>query len=223
LERSHAWTSRLARRASLVHSRRACRWQLFLEGTGGIVAEFKNSPTLGGLRRGHPSTASSSFCSIPIYSRNLAPADYGVYNLFAITGQVVSLVGLMGLSAAMFREIIYRQSDEKTVISTAFNTLLLVTAVFFGLLIVFAPQICDLLFSGAHADLLRLVFLSNALTNFGYIALSTLQIREQAVRYSRLMVIRFVIGVLFNILFIVVFQMGLRGGVAELSCPARPC
>ncbi len=183
-----------------------------------MLSEFKKLTRLSAIY-GAGSLLNSiiGFLLIPIYSRNVSTADYGIYSLFVITGQVVSLIALMGLSAAMFREIIYRQSDEKTVISTAFNSLSLVTVAFFGLLILLAPHISALLFKGEHVDLLRLILVSSGLSNFGYIALSTLQIREQAVRYSRLMVIRFVIGVLFNILFIVVFHMGLTGLVlAEL-------
>ena len=152
------------------------------------------------------------FVLIPIYTRYLTPADYGLYSLYAIAGQVVTLISLMGMSTAMFREVVYHNSDERTVISTTFNFLIIQSLVFFGVLAIFSTQISLLLFGEAtHAYLLRLIFITNGLGVFGFVVLSTLQMREQAGRYSAVHVTRFGIGVALNILFIVVLRMGLEG------------
>jgi len=152
------------------------------------------------------------FVLIPIYTHYLSPADYGLYSLFLIAGQVVTLMSLMGMSTAMFREVVYHGSDERTVISTAFNFLILQSLVFFAVLVIFSSQISALLFGdAAYGHLLRLIFIGYGISVFGFVALSTLQMREQAGRYSALVVARFVIGVLLNILFIVVLKQGLEG------------
>lgn len=178
-----------------------------------MIAELKKLTRLSAVYGiGRLLNSVIGFVLIPIYTRYLTPADYGLYSLYAIAGQVVTLMSLMGLSTALFREVVYHNSDERTAISTAFNFLILQSLAFFGVLVIFSPQISLLLFGeDTHTYLLRLIFITNGLGVFGFIVLSTLQMREQAVSYSVLHVVRFVIGVLLNILFIVVFRMGLEG------------
>ena len=178
-----------------------------------MIAELKKLTRLSAIYgMGRLLSSVIGFVLIPIYTRYLTPADYGLYSLYAIAGQVVTLISLMGMSTAMFREVVYHDSDERTVISTTFNFLIIQSLVFFGVLAIFSPQISLLLFGEAtHTYLLRLIFITNGLGVFGFVVLSTLQMREQAGRYSAVHVIRFAIGVALNILFIVVLRMGLEG------------
>ena len=149
---------------------------------------------------------------IPIYTRYLSPADYGLFSLYTIAGQVVTIMSLMGVGAAMFREVVFRNADERTAITTALYFQIAQAVVFFGALVVFSPQLSQLLFGEeAHTYLLQLIFVTNGLSIFGLIVLSILQMGEQAVSYSVLYVVRFVVGVALNILFIVVWRQGLEG------------
>lgn len=152
------------------------------------------------------------FVLIPVYTRYLSPADYGVYSLLFISGAIARIVALLGLSTAMFREVIYHESDEQEVISTTFNFLVIESILFFAALIMLAPHISDLLLSSPeYTTLLQLTLLTKLLGMLDFVVMAVLRIRGQAALYSLLVVSTFLIGIGLNILFIVILQRGLEG------------
>ena len=58
------------------------------------------------------------FALLPVYTRHLSSAEYGVLSILVVTGQIAMILSEVGLGAAMFREVIYRETDRRTVEST---------------------------------------------------------------------------------------------------------
>lgn len=152
------------------------------------------------------------FILLPIYTRFLTPADYGILSLLVITGSIFAIIAKGGLGSALFREVIYQESDESTVMSTAFYFLLGESLLFFGVLIIFSLNISNLIFGTAeYAHLLKIIFLTRLLEVFKVIVLAKLRIREQSKLYATLSVLNFSIGALLNIYFIVNLRKGVEG------------
>jgi O-antigen/teichoic acid export membrane protein len=153
---------------------------------------------------------------LPIYTRYLTPADYGILSLLVITNSIATTVTTLGLGRAMTREIVYQNSDERTVVSTTFYVLMGESMVFFGALIAFSPQLCGLIFgSPEHTHLLRFIFLMGFLKMFDVVVITRLRIRAQSALYSALAVARFLAGAMLNIYFIVVLKRGVEGLVTS--------
>ncbi|NIN01585.1 MAG: oligosaccharide flippase family protein [candidate division Zixibacteria bacterium] len=152
------------------------------------------------------------FVLLPIYTRYLTPTDYGILSLLVVTGSVAGIIVPLGFSSAMFREVIYQESDERTVESTALYFLVGESVLFFGALITCSPQLSSLIFDNPeYAYLLRLVFLTGLLNVSNAVVTAKLRIHEQSALYSSLFAAKFLIGAMLNIYFIVVLQRGVEG------------
>lgn len=149
---------------------------------------------------------------LPIFTRFLTTADYGILSLLIITGSISVVIAKLGLGSALFREVIYRESDQSTVMSTAFYFILGESALFFGILIAFSSNISILIFGTSdYAYLLKLILLTRFLEVFKIITMARLRIREQSKLYATLSVLNFIIGAILNIYFIVILHWGVEG------------
>ena len=152
------------------------------------------------------------FFLLPVYTRLLTPADYGILSLLTVTSSLASIVAQLGLGSAFFREIIYEGSDEQAVESTTLYFLLGESALFFGTLILISPGLSNLIFGTMdRAYLLRLVFLSDWVGVVDVVFNARLRARTQSSLYSLLSVVRFTVGILLNLYYIVVLRRGVEG------------
>jgi O-antigen/teichoic acid export membrane protein len=152
------------------------------------------------------------FFLLPVYTRLLTPADYGILSLLTVTSSLATIVAQLGLGSAFFREIIYEGSDEQAVESTTLYFLLGESALFFGTLIFISPGLSNLIFGTMdRAYLLRLVFLSDWVGVVDVVFNARLRARAQSSLYSLLSVARFTVGILLNLYYIVVLRRGVEG------------
>ncbi len=157
------------------------------------------------------------FLLIPLYAHYLNPNDYGLFALIATTGNVLSMLGLLGLSTGMFREVIFKESDEKVVTSTAFLFLTVDNILFFGPLLVLAPQLsAAFLGDRSHYPLLQLVLVSSAFHQYSYLVLAKLRIHTRSVLFSTLQILQFLLSFGLNVLFIVGFGLKVEGLIFAL-------
>ena len=153
-----------------------------------------------------------AFALLPVYTRYLTPEDYGILSLLLVTGSVAFIIAQLGLSSALFREVIYCESDEKVAASTALYFVIGESLVLFGVLAILSPKLSDLIFgSVAYARLLRLVFFTGLFQVIEILFMARLRIKERAALYSACSVARFLIGAGLNIYFIVVLRQGVAG------------
>jgi O-antigen/teichoic acid export membrane protein len=152
------------------------------------------------------------FFLLPIYTRILTPADYGILSLLTVTSSLATIIAQLGLGSAMFREVIYEGSEERDVESTTLYFLLGESAIFLGSMIVISSKLAILIFGTPdYAHLLRLMFLADFLEVVDVVLMAKLRARAQSSIYSLLSVVRFVTGISLNLYFIVVLRRGVEG------------
>jgi O-antigen/teichoic acid export membrane protein len=185
----------------------------------GLLKRFGGQTAIYGL--GYGLTRLLQFAFLPLYTRYLTPAEYGVLALLLITGQIAAVISQVGMGAAMFREIIYVETDRHVVEST---TLFFLTAVAGAVLAIgwtLSPWLSRLMFEHAdYSTLLKLTFVTSALGIVEAVLLARLRIEGRPVTYSILALARFVGGAAIMVVFLVVLNRGLQGLVEATALTA---
>jgi O-antigen/teichoic acid export membrane protein len=156
----------------------------------------------------------ASFVMLPIYTRFLTPADYGILELLGMTIDVIGMIAGIGLVAGVFK--FYSAEDDaatkRSVMSTAEIGVMVLATVTSLIGLAVAPFLSHLLF-GAHANVLyvRLFFLLYFLQNFEQIPLLLLRAENRAVLFVTLNVLKLIMQLSLNILFVVHLRMGIEG------------
>lgn len=166
--------------------------------------------------------ASLSFFLTPLYARYLIPADFGTVTIFTITATFGATLLQLGTGTAIFRSVIQRDIDKRIVLSTALYFTLALTAPFLGVFLLFSRSLSDLLF-GTLPDrslLLGMAFIASACDAVVTIPLAKLRIEERSILYSLLACGNFLLGIIFNIYFVVIVHMGVRGIITANLCRA---
>lgn len=156
----------------------------------------------------------ASVALLPVYTRFLTPADYGLLQLLELATEVVSILFVAGSRAGMMR-FYYRTNDvdeRKSVVSTAF---LLETglAVIATLVLVAAahPVWRTMLAGEGSAGLVRLAALSFLLGTLQNTPFTYLQTEQRAAAYTVAVTIKLLLQIGFNLYFLVGLRMGVQG------------
>lgn len=170
-----------------------------------------------GLYYGMAMVASKAagFLMLPVYTRYLSPADYGVAELLMTTVDVISMIAGLGITAAIFKvRADYKTEEERNrVFSTALSLMLVFYAVGSLTGIAFAPGLSTLVFgSSDYGDLFRIVFVTLFLQQ-GIIAvpLTFIRAQENARLFMAISISKLTLQVSLNVLLLVVYDMGLLG------------
>jgi O-antigen/teichoic acid export membrane protein len=165
------------------------------------------------------------FLLIPVYSRYLAPEDYGVLALVAMLGQILYTLMNMGQSSALFRTY-FRHDDPKdreTVVATSL-WLILGLSCPIGLLALVLSKPLSSLLTGSPVYTVWVVLAIAGVTFKVLLRLpmAVLRAREQSRRYAGISVAQTVVGLVLAIVFVVGLHLGGRGVllsqlVAELA------
>ena len=78
---------------------------------------------------------------LPIHTCCLTPADYGILSLLGVTGAIGVIITAMGINNSMFREVLYRGSDEREVQNTSLDFILLGSSIIYGPPILLSPHL----------------------------------------------------------------------------------
>ena len=81
-----------------------------------IVKDLSKQSIIYGL--GSVTTQALGFILLPIYTRHLPLADYGVLSLLMVTLNIAVVLIQVGLGSAIFREVVYQESEQNRVLST---------------------------------------------------------------------------------------------------------
>lgn len=154
------------------------------------------------------------FIMIPIYTRILTPADYGILEILSISTDVVSMLTGLGLAAALTR-FYYHYEDPLQrceVVSSAIITLAFMFGLVTILLLPFAGFLSALLLTTSDlSDLVRLALVSlfaSSLIELPVAYLRAQQLSRQAVLVG---VARLSLSLGLNILLVVFLGMGVAG------------
>lgn len=155
-----------------------------------------------------------SFIMLPIYTHYLIPGDYGVLELLVMTSEVIAIFIGLGLPSAIFRFYSEKEStaEKNRVISTALISGSALFFVIFGLMFINSRFFSVLLFgSDAYVHHFRVLFASMAFASSLELPLIYLRARAKSVKFVTVSLVRLVIQLSLNILFIVVLGYGVLG------------
>jgi len=160
----------------------------------------------------------ASFVMLPVYTRYLTPADYGILELLGMTIEVIGLITGAGLMGAVFKfyHAEQNQAGKNDVISTAALGVgaIATIATLAGLIV--APELSKLTFgSEANLPYLRLYFLLFLFQNFEQIPLALIRAENRATLFVTVNAIKLVAMLSLNILFVVHLRMGIGGVLAS--------
>jgi len=160
-------------------------------------------------------TAVSSILLVPLYTRFLSPADYGVYSLIGIVFSLLLFVYDFGMINAIFRWYYqYAPHDEvlrRRVINTAL-IFLFTLALGFTLILWSGAGILSkiLLGDSGSIQLIRLMLLGVLLQSLTWVPLSLLRIKERVLNFTSITISGIALMIAANYLFLSAGR-GLRG------------
>jgi O-antigen/teichoic acid export membrane protein len=155
-----------------------------------------------------------SFIMLPVYTRLLTPADYGVLQLLQMTLDVAAILLSAGTTAGVFRFYFKEPEgrDRHTVMTTALALLAALNAVGAVVLFGLAPWIWSVVLKGAGTpELIRIAagnFLLEALFTVPFLYM---QAEHRAVLFIGASLVKLLMQLGLNILFLVVFRLGVEG------------
>jgi len=154
-----------------------------------------------------------AFVMLPVYTRFLTPADYGVVELIEMTLDVIAILAGARIAAGIFRYYHKATSDEErnAVISTALWVLAGSYAAVGAMTFVAAPWLSQIVFdTREHAPLIRLAAASLACSSLMIAPLTYIRAQERSTLFVITQVAQMVMQLGLNILLLVHFGMGVK-------------
>lgn len=156
----------------------------------------------------------ASLIMLPVYTRLLSPADYGVLQLLDMTSDVVAILVSAGCTAGVMRFYFKANTDEgrRAVLGSALALQLSLNLIGSCLLVIFAEPIWLHVLHGAQRK--ELVYLAAAnftLGSLSVVPLVFMQIEKRALQFSMISVVRLLSQLSGNIVFLVVLGWGPAG------------
>lgn len=155
-----------------------------------------------------------SFLLIPLYTRFLTPANYGVLEILHVSAAVLTTVLSCGMGTTIFK--FYYDANQETerritvTTATLFLTALSVVAIG-GLYLGVKPLERLLLANGGGGVLVSIVLVTSLLNVATVIPLAILRARRNAVRFAAITLASFVVGTVSIVFFVVVLNLGIKG------------
>jgi O-antigen/teichoic acid export membrane protein len=155
-----------------------------------------------------------SVLMLPIYTRVMTPADYGVLDLLQMVTDITALVLTAGLTAGLQR--FYYQEDDRArrnaIVSTAFLMQLGLALVGTIALLLLAGPIAQSALGGSGTPrMVRIAALNFSLGMLAAVPLTLMQTEEKAQLHLKVTLSKLVLGVSMNLLFLVHFRLGAEG------------
>ena len=160
-------------------------------------------------------TKTIAFLMLPVYTRLLTPADYGVLQLVTMFLEVLSIFAGSRIAYGIFH-FYHKAADEdakRTVLSTA---MVLLTATF-GMAAVatllLAPNIATLVFghTGQNVTYIRLAAMSMAFESLIVVPNALFQLQQKSIHFVSFSLLRLGLQLGLNLLLLIVFDMGVTG------------
>jgi O-antigen/teichoic acid export membrane protein len=155
-----------------------------------------------------------AFLMLPIYTRYLSPADYGVAALIEMTLDVIAIVAGAQIAQGIFRFYHKADTDEerRAVVATAMTALVISYCALGAVVFLAAEWLSQLVFdTPAHANLMQLAAGSFALQSLILVPMAFGRVREQSVLVVGANVAKLAIALTLNLTFVVGLRMGVRG------------
>lgn len=154
--------------------------------------------------------AMASFLTIPIYTRYLTPADYGILELLDLTSFLFSvLIGTnFGQSVFYYYSAAGTDAERGRTISTAYLGSLLLAAIALLIAIFGAPSLSRMIFgNNEYTSYFQLVFTTLAFTFPAEVGLSCVRALDRPGTYSFISSARLLVAMALNIVLLMGFHM----------------
>ena len=154
------------------------------------------------------------FIMLPLYTRYLTPEDYGTLALTGVVGMFLSSVIGLGVSSGMLRFYFqYKTKEEKDeVITTVMIFTIISSALYLTVLLVIEPFVSGVLFSIENSGVYYNLVIGGTVLEIAATRLFSVFRAEEKVKiFTTFTIISLIIQFLLNILFVVVFETGVRG------------
>ncbi|MEA5115717.1 MAG: polysaccharide biosynthesis C-terminal domain-containing protein [Geobacteraceae bacterium] len=156
-----------------------------------------------------------SFIMLPIYTRNLTPADYGVIELLSMVIDLVGLLLSLRIGQSIYRYYFKydREEDRNQVLFSSYVTTLASSLLGMVCVLVFADQLASAVFgNGVHmVGLLRLFSLSMVFQGLVETPMVMLRAQQKPWLYLVASITKLVIMLGLNIYFVVFRQLHVEG------------
>ena len=148
-----------------------------------------------------------NYLLVPLYTYALArTSDYGIVtNIYAWTALLLVLL-TYGMETGFFRFVNREDYDAPTVYKTAFFTLLMSSALFTMLVVVFRHPIATFLGYTDHSEFIGMMFATVAVDAFACIPFAYLRYRNKSILFATLKLLFVILNIGFNLLFLVVLK-----------------
>jgi O-antigen/teichoic acid export membrane protein len=150
---------------------------------------------------------------LPIYTRYLTPADYGVLELIEMTLELVSIVAGAQLALGVFR--FYHKAETSKEKQAVVSTALIALSTSYGLVglagLIAAPTLSTLVFgSSVHTTLIRIASASLAFQSLSMVPYAYSRMRDRPVHFVTMTLVRTVIALTLNVVFLIVLGLGVK-------------
>ncbi len=160
-------------------------------------------------------TKAIAFLMLPVYTRLLTPADYGVLQLVVMFLEVLSIFAGSRIAYGIFHFYHKAEGDEarRTVLSTA----LLLLAATFGVAAVLtlaaAPAIASAVFgeTGIYVTYIRLAAISMLFESLIVVPNALFQLQQKSIHFVSFSLARLGLQLGLNLLLLIVYEMGVQG------------
>ncbi len=156
-----------------------------------------------------------AFLLLPIYTRYIDPAEYGVLELLTTFSAIVFGCLLLGLPSAIikcYHRDCETPQDRAGILTTALGLALPVVGTGAALLFVFADPVSRVLLGTPSAGgLVRVVVATGVLSSLIGLVLAKLRAGERALAFSIVSFIQFAAALLLNIVLVVKYDLGVPG------------
>lgn len=162
-----------------------------------------------------------SFLMLPIYTRHLSPADYGVVEMLSVISSVLALIAgtHIGLATIRFFHAAPDENEQKTVLSTATFTILMASGLVYLLFLLLLQTPAGSGITGAtlgdsrFTSLLLLFSLTIIFQPIEEQMFTVLRLKNRPWNFIVLSTIKLVLQLSLNILFVVVLELKVAGVV----------
>ena len=158
------------------------------------------------------------FLLLPLYTRFLSPAEYGVLAMLTIASAVLSGVGALGLPKGLLRFVIGNDddADRATLVSTCMVAVMAASAALVSIVLVTAGPLSELLIGESeHASMMRWIAVQAGLAAIASVPVALLRASRRVGRIGFINVSRVVVQAVTSIVAVAWMEAGVGGIVAQ--------
>ncbi|HEU4765243.1 MAG TPA: lipopolysaccharide biosynthesis protein [Candidatus Eisenbacteria bacterium] len=150
---------------------------------------------------------------VPLYTYNLSPAQYGIIEYLDLTALAIGMLFSLGLANAIYRYYyLAPEGERKRVVSTALLPILAVSFAIAAALFLAAPWLAQGVFHDPRfTRWLRILFVGFGFNMVAEFGMTYLAVLLRSALFSTITVIKFIVGALLNVFFLVGLHWGVEG------------